>query len=282
MRSFSRTQILLILGTLMLTTLLYLAPREGSNKAEAKVQPSMATGFSFDGMVARAKQNLTPEDLRIVESMETLADKKPSQGVFANDSISKIFDRTNNPAVAAFYSEKTAALQPTEKHWLNAAYRYFDGFKTATDSQSSNAMVEKAILCYTKVLEFNPNNLDAKTDLGVCYAESSNNPMKGIMLLREVVSINPKHETAQMNLGLLAVKSGQLDKAIARFDTVLLINPKNIDMYSFIGDVYLKKGDKEKAISNFLKYKSYLKDTIKISQVDSYIKQIKNSKEQVN
>ena len=128
-------------------------------------------------------------------------------------------------------------------------------------------------------MEINPKNLDAKTDLGVCYAEGTSDPMKGISLLREVVVANPKHETAQLNLGFLAVKSGQFDKAIARFDTVLIINPKNTDVYSYLGDVYLRKKNKVKAIEYFEKYKSYLKDTLKISEVDNYIKQVKSSNE---
>lgn len=282
MRSLSRSQLLLIIGTLLLTSLLYFAPREGSNSAKASVEPTKSMGFSFDELVIKAKQNLTTEEQSSIQDLETIADKKPSRIIEVYDSIAKIFDHAGMPAVAAIYFEKIATQNPTEKNWLNAAYRYFDGFKSTTDSLAMKALVDKAILCYTKVLEFNPNNLDAKTDLGVCYAEGTNNPMKGIGLLREVVSINPKHETAQMNLGFLAVKSGQLDKAIARFDTVLMINPKNIDIYSFLGDVYLKKGDKEKAITNFIKYKSYLKDTIRINQVDNYIKQIKSSKEQIN
>jgi tetratricopeptide (TPR) repeat protein len=282
MRSHSRNQLLLITGTLLLTTIIYFAPREGSNSANASIETNKPMGFNFDDMVNKAKQSLSTEEVSSIQNLETIADKKPSRSVETDDSIAKIFDKENMPAIAAYYFEKVAVIEPTEKHWLNAAYRYFDGFKSATDSFAMKALVDKAILCYNKVLELNPKNLDAKTDLGVCYAEGTNNPMQGIGLLREVVAANPKHEMAQLNLGFLAVKSGQFDKAIARFDTVLKINPKNIEVYSYLGDVFLKKGDKEKAITNFEKYKSYLTDTIRISQVDSYIKEIKNFKEQVN
>ncbi len=282
MRSLSRSQLLLIIGTLLLTSLIYFAPREGTDSAKANTLQAKTMGFNFDELVIKAKQQLTSEAQNSILNFETIGEKKPSRLIEVEDSIATIFDRANIPVAAAIYWEKIAMKESTEKHWLNAAYRYFDGFKSATDSIGMPAMVDKAIFCYSKVLELNPKNLDAKTDLGVCYAEGTNNPMKGIGLLREVVSINPRHETAQMNLGFLAVKSGQLDKAIARFDTVLMINPKNIEIYSYIGDVYLKKGDKEHAISNFIKYKSFLTDTIRINQVNAYIKQIKDSKEQIN
>ena len=282
MRQISRSQIMLITGTILLTILLYIAPREGSNTAVANVESAKISGFSIDDMINKAKLNLSSEEMNSIQNLETISAKKPSQNVIVYDSIAKIFDKANMPEAAAFYCEKIAIIEPSEKHWLNAAYRYFDGFKATNDSSMMKALVEKAILCYSKVLEFNPKNLDAKTDLGVCYAEGTSNPMQGIILLREVVAANPKHETAQLNLGFLAVKSGQYDKALARFDTVLMINPKNVEVFGYLGDVYLKKGDKEKAISNFEKYKSYLTDTIRISQVDNYIKEIKNYKEQVN
>jgi cytochrome c-type biogenesis protein CcmH/NrfG len=101
------------------------------------------------------------------------------------------------------------------------------------------------------VLKINPGNLNAKTDLGACYADGTNEPMKGIMLLREVVAADPKHEMAQYNLGMLSVKSGQLDKAIERFNTVLEINPERTEVNFFLGQVYLQQGDTAKAIQSY-------------------------------
>jgi cytochrome c-type biogenesis protein CcmH/NrfG len=75
--------------------------------------------------------------------------------------------------------------------------------------------------------------------------------MKGIMLLREVVAADPKHEMAQYNLGMLSVKSGQLDKAIERFNTVLEINPERTEVNFFLGQVYLQQGDTTKAIQSY-------------------------------
>ena len=82
------------------------------------------------------------------------------------------------------------------------------------DSLKRVFFVNKAIDCYKKVIEINPKNYDAKTDLGVCYAEGTSNPMQGILMLREVVQEAPKHVMAQYNLGVLSVKSGLLPNDI--------------------------------------------------------------------
>jgi hypothetical protein len=36
---------------------------------------------------------------------------------------------------------------------------------------------------------------------GLCYAEGTSEPMKGIMLLREVIEKNPDHENARLQPG---------------------------------------------------------------------------------
>ena len=83
----------------------------------------------------------------------------------------------------------------------------------------SSPMMGSRRSSHGKVLAINPDNLDAKTDLGICYAEGTTTPMQGIMLLREVVEKNPG-ANAQFNLGILSVRSGQYDKALERFSKV--------------------------------------------------------------
>src|SRR6185436_8259126 len=135
------------------------------------------------------------------------------------------------------------------------SFRYFDAYKMAVDSVMKTNMVGKAIKNYTKVLELNPKNLNAKTDLAVLYAEATSEPMKGIMMLREVVSENPNHENAQLNLGFLSVRSNQFEKAIERFDKVLEINPSRIEMHIYKGQLYAKMGDKAAAIESYVTFK---------------------------
>ena len=147
----------------------------------------------------------------------------------------------------------------------------------AQDSGLKDLFVAKAISNYTKVLDLNPDNLDAKTDLGACYAEGTGEPMKGIMLLRDVVSKNPNHEMAQYNLGMLSVRSGQFDKAVERFKKVLEINPQRTQLYYYLGQIYLQEGDTTKALES---YKSFIKkseDYEAVSQVGQMVKELEKS-----
>ena len=64
-----------------------------------------------------------------------------------------------------------------------------------------------------KVLNKNPDNLDAKTNLGMAYM-ATENPVKGVTLFREVLAADPRNEKALYNLGMLSIQSGQYDKAV--------------------------------------------------------------------
>ena len=191
------------------------------------------------------------------------------------DSLAHSWQRLQIPAVAAHYFEEEAILVPSEKNELNAGATYYDAFSIAGDTALKAYLVQAAIRNYEKVIAQDPDNLDAKTDVALCYAEGTSNPMQGIMLLREVVAKNPKHENAQFNLGVLSVRSGQLDKAIERFNNVIEIDPLRYDVYFLRGSTYMKLGQKEKAMNDFEKVKNESGNAEMISEADTYIGQLK-------
>jgi len=61
------------------------------------------------------------------------------------------------------------------------------------------------------------------------------NPMAGITILRELVAEDSTNVDAHYYLGLFSVKSGQLDKAIARFERVLALRPDDIKYQVEVG-----------------------------------------------
>ncbi len=49
----------------------------------------------------------------------------------------------------------------------------------------------------------------------------------------------------------MAVESGQLDKAVARGNTVLSVDKNNVEAYLFLAEAYKRKKDTEKAKALF-------------------------------
>lgn len=168
--------------------------------------------------------------------------------------------------------------QPSEDNFLQAAELFNDVFSSETDTVHASLQAQKAIYFYQKTLEKNPGNINAKAGLGWCTALSSNEPMKGIMMLREVVKEFPDHERTSYYLGLLSVKSGQFQKAIERFETVKKINSENINVLLPLGEAYFSVGNKEKALENLSILKNQTKDKELSTQASILIERINSAR----
>jgi tetratricopeptide (TPR) repeat protein len=273
MSNAGRTQLLVLIGAIALTAILYFAPQKTKQKETGKTEEKAEASYSFETLLSSAKSGLKRQELEPINKIESgLGKNQPDSALL--DSLGKQWDKLEQPVISSHYFELIALQKPGEKTWLNAAYRFFDASAMTEDSVLRSMMTNKAIASYNNVLQFNPDNLDAKTDLGVCYAQGTREPMKGIMLLREVVTKNPNHENAQFNLGVLSVKSGQYEKAIERFQKVLEINPTRKEMYYMIGKSYMLAGNKEKALETLEKLKKETSNLQLIEQTNSLISQI--------
>jgi tetratricopeptide (TPR) repeat protein len=276
-----RLRTVLVGAAIVLVGAIYFLPKLDSPKDSE--QPASPQGqnaskeFSEQDYVKSSRAKLSWENGAVVDSLEKLLGSSTvDTTVF--DSLAAIWDGAGVPGMAARCFQQKAQKVGGEKNWVNAAFRFFDAFKAASDSTESSWFVSKAIESYDQVLKINPSNLNAKTDLGILYAEATDQPMRGITLLREVVTENPLHENAQMNLGFLSMKSGQYDKAIERFNMVLQINRSRIDAHVYLGEAYLQKGNPDSAIVNFEIFKNLSNDQDLINQIDQYIAEIKKGK----
>ncbi len=269
-----KIQVILVVIAVVITGIIYLAPKKPDQQKQVELPPVMEV-FSFDQYLKDSRNQLPWESGSKVDSMAKLAgNDQPAM----YDSIASIFDIEGKPASAAWYYEQKVNVDPSESTYLNTAYRYFDAFKAAKDSAESGFFVSKAIENYKKVLEINPDNLNAKTDLGICYVEGTPQPMQGITLLREVVETNPDHEYAQLNLGFLSMKSGQFEKAAERFTKVLEINPARIDMYIYLGEAQARMGNNEKAVENLEMFTNLSGDRELVAEVQNYIDELKGKR----
>jgi tetratricopeptide (TPR) repeat protein len=267
----SRIRLLVVLGTIVLTAALYFAPQKATRTSETE----SPAAFSIEEEITAGKGRLKRQEKDQIIVVEDLIKKNSSDKVLL-DSLGKLWDRFQTPQISSYYYEKIAEKEPTEQNWINAAFRYFDAFKVTGDSSRRVYFVNKAIDGYKKVLEINPKNNDAKTDLGVCYAEGTSNPMQGIMMLREVVQEDPKHIMAQYNLGILSLKSGQLDKAAERFEKVLEIDPKIEEARFLLARTYVQLGKNEPALKNLEILKKESQNPELVKETESLISQINN------
>jgi tetratricopeptide (TPR) repeat protein len=92
--------------------------------------------------------------------------------------------------------------------------------------------------------------------------------------LKEVEKTDSNNVNLQLNFAFFSERSGQWDKAIARFEKVLKIQPDFIEAYLHLADAYEQKGDKANAIKSLEKYKNLVDDVTIKTEVQDYINKL--------
>lgn len=198
--------------------------------------------------------------------------------------LARQWDDDNQPAPAAFYYQAVARKENTFDDWSTAGSRFNDAYKTTQDTAVQPAFVENAIEAYKNATKLKPDNLDAKTGLGIAYVNQTSlgiadadggSPMQGIVLLLDVVKQDPKNRNANLNLGLFAMKSGQFDKAVTRFKTIIA-QKAEVEPYFYLAESYKQLGMKKEAIDAYKKCKEMISDPVIGQKIDQYIKELEN------
>lgn len=288
MLNIKKSQLLLILAGVVVFILIYLAPRQESTtsaKNTEAVNESHAGHNHAEGEHLEKDDyfnKLSEEDRKYLDELSAQAEEAKDESLKSSiyDSLISFSIKRGVPPLVASYTEKKAEAIPSEANFMLAGDNFFKAFRLS--SEKPKELIANAIKNYQKVLEINPNNLKAETAMGVASVEGSSQlglmPMKGIGILKEVLNKDPKNVDALTNLGYFAIQSGQYEKAIERFETVLQIEPRNAEAYIYLTDVYLSQDKVEEGIETLEKYKSLVEDPLVKQQVDDYIKEIRNKK----
>lgn len=105
-------------------------------------------------------------------------------------------------------------------------------------------------------------------------------PMKGIMALREIAEEDSTRAEAHWHLGRFALQTGQFDKAAARFKKVLAIEKDAVpEAWSFLAQAHLSMGDTSAAIEDLSIYKTLIEDTVITQEVDRFLIELKEKSE---
>ena len=237
---------------------------------------SQTQEVSAESVISVSKQMINASLAADIEKLEKdLSSASDEQKLVIQQQIAEKWDDVNQPAAAAFSYESIAKAQPTYNNWLLAGDRFTEGYQNYRDTTVTLGLLNKAINAYNKAIELEPKSLDAKTGLGVAYVTGTQNPMQGIQLLLDVVKEDPKNQKANMNLGMFSMKSGQFQKAVDRFKTVIDVKPTP-EAWFYLGTSYENLGQKPEAILAYQKSKELAADPSLTEFVDRKIKELSN------
>ena len=123
---------------------------------------------------------------------------------------------------AAVLQQEIARSAEDLGEWERAAnlmYRWMQDLSANQSRQKAFQVAGQAALAYEKVVEDQPDNLDARTRMGETYL-LTNNPMKGIEAINGVLEDDSTYVPARFQKGLALLQINRLDEAITQFEAV--------------------------------------------------------------
>jgi tetratricopeptide (TPR) repeat protein len=270
-----------LFATLTCFAIIIFIPRTNKEANAASKESTENQTISTQTILEGAKTALTGSQkislLSIENQLSTSKMAKDSAAIYRQ--LSKFWaDSAQRIEPYLYYTYSAALLENSEKSLTFAAQLLVDNLTTQEAPPAiQNWIAANAKVLLEKALVINPNNDSTKINLGACYmfGNISDNPMQGILKVKEVVDKNPQHIYGNMMLGLGGKKSAQYPKAIERFSAILKIEPNNMEAMVNLAECYELNSQKDLAIEWYLKMKGLVNNPQAKDAIDKRIKELK-------
>jgi protein O-mannosyl-transferase len=115
-----------------------------------------------------------------------------------------------------------------------------------------NGHVDEAIIQFQEALDSEPNNLQARNNLGIVLLQKGRLDEAETQFQRALL-LQPDNPQVNNNLGLVFLKQGKVDKAIAHFQQAAEFQPGYAQAHINLGTAFLRRGQVEPAVVEFQK-----------------------------
>ena len=266
--------VLVITGVLLLVVLYFFGNTVNPHKpvVSEATTANNPTALTTEEVIAKYKTGLDTAQMQKLTQLENSVVRGDvhNQQIHVYHQLASYWtDSLHREEMGAYYTGEAAKLENSEKNLTFAAHLLVDNMLSSTDAAMQHWLATQAKELFDKALTINPNNDSSKIGVGVCYmfGNISDNPMQGILAIREIADKNPDNIYAQMMLGLGGIQSGQYEKAVERFLTVVKKQPENIEAILNLAGVYERMGDKANAVK-------WYKDALNFVQIPEAKKDI--------
>ena len=205
---------LLVAGLYLITVV----SRSQSGTDPAPIQTVDTTPPPLSGSAIAEEESLLAK-IEAAEGLERVELQRALIGVYV---------RENRLDLAGDVQEDIAVAVNSEVEWVRSGNLYYDWMELQ-GSALRTAYARKAIASYSRALEINPNNLDARTDMALAYFYDPQRPMDAIRNITMVLEADSTHIQANYNRGYLLFQIGRYDQSVEQFEKVLRLvgNPED-------------------------------------------------------
>ncbi|MBP7821967.1 MAG: tetratricopeptide repeat protein, partial [Saprospiraceae bacterium] len=250
----NKLQLTLLLIGLSVGALIYFGGNQRSSQRSQIEKSNKINGnvISPDEVVKKAKEGIGAKQLAKIEELEANLQKNDGnthQEVAILKEISGEWYKDGFASASGYYAERVALLEPSDSAWSIAGSTYAVGLKQAKDDDVKVFCRNNGVKAFENAISLNPEETNYRLNLALIYTDMplEDNPMKGILMLRELADKYPNNIGVLVALGRLAIQTGQYDKAKGRLEKAESIDPKNKVIICLLAEVYEALKDDQKS-----------------------------------
>jgi tetratricopeptide (TPR) repeat protein len=273
-------QIALGVGTIILALALYFGGKTVVKKEQTAIVKTESFSFEQYEQQQTAKL-LSAEKSQLAAIVEALKAVKPADTATFKKlylQTSDFWKNLNNPALSAYYFYQFAKVEGTKVAMENAGDVLVSAYKSTEDSVILNNLITFALRSYEDAVLKDGNDVDLKIKLADAYVQGSQEPMKGIGILRQLSDSLPDNVPVLLALGRLSIQSGQYDKAKERLQKILQLEPQNTEALYFLAITEAQLGHDDEAIRLFEMCKLLVNNIEFNKEIDEIVKNLKSKK----
>lgn len=207
---------------------------------------------AFSTLLSDAKEHLPTSGTQQVAELERAGANASDANAKseAYKALSGFWYRNGNIPVAGGYADSVAIVEQSDAAWSVAGGTYFNGLLNAGDNQLIRQYCgTKAIAAFENAASLSPQEAEHQVNLALVYAEfpPADNPMKAVLMLRDLETKYPTEPAVFNALGRLAIKTNQWDRAIQRLEKAWSLDATNPTTPCLLAKAYEGAGNAEKA-----------------------------------
>lgn len=274
-------QIALGVGTLILALALYFGGKTVVKK-ENNSTAAKAESFSFEQYEQQQTAKLlTAEKTQLSAILDAIKAAEPADTATLKKlylQTSDFWKNLNNPALGAYYFYQFAKIEDSKKALADAGDVLVNAYKSTGDSVILNNLITFALRSYEEAVQIDGSDVELKIKLADAYVQGSQEPMKGIGILRQLSDSLPDNVPVLLALGRLSIQSGQFDKAKERLQKILKLEPQNTEALYFLAITEAQLGHNDEAIRLFEMCKLIVNNKDFNKEIDEIVKNLKSKK----
>ncbi len=247
----SKLQLSIVSGAILLLVVLLFGfnTKPGKQTAINKSRALAAESTDINILLTEAREKLSANEATTVLLQEQSLSEATSDSVRIGkmEQLSKKWFDLGHPEIAGYYAEGIADITQTEQAWAISGTTYAIGVQRASSEKIRTYCSGRAVKAFQNAISINPDEMAHKVNLALCYTDNppKDNPMKGILMLVDMNKKNPDDVMVLTQLGRLAIKTGQFEKAVQRLERASTIESSNAKLFCLLADAY--KGLKNEA-----------------------------------